>query len=94
MSFLLIWSGILLVLVGLIIAYRNTLSELDNHQDERPILPSHYSIERYMIRTEYVPETCRNCGTENDESYTYCTECGEKLDGSVIGDIDLRDLHQ
>lgn len=49
----------------------------------RPVLPSHYNVERYR---SVPPGLCRECGARNESRYEYCRNCATELstpDGAV-----------
>lgn len=47
-------------------------------ENERPVLPSHYSSLRYIDQTRY-PGHCPNCGTDNEPRYSFCESCGSRI---------------
>lgn len=48
-----------------------------NERRSRPVLPSHYDVERYVV--QYDPARCEGCGERNDPQYQFCKACARSL---------------
>ena len=69
--------GSVAALIGVYLLIRFMASE----PRDRPVLPSHYNPDRYIIR--HHPSKCERCGTVNEHGYRYCEHCANKLPDNV-----------
>ena len=69
-----------LVLSGaVLIAILYGLVRSVSHGSSRPVLPSHYDPQNYLIDRSKIPGWCETCEVMNDPGYRFCENCGGKL---------------
>lgn len=67
-------SGMLAIVAGLGYFFQRASSS----EDDRPVLPSHYSSLLYTDPARY-PGHCTSCGMDNEPGYKFCESCGSQI---------------